>query len=461
VVVRALDPFFVLQTNYTGKVHFTSSDPGAVLPPDTNLVSGTGSFSVTFNTAGTQSLQVADAAVPSISKSNNVVVTAGGANATTTTLTATTPTTVVFGQSVQFNVNVSSSTPITQPGSFTFTIDGEVSQGGGIINSTIVSFSPIGGTQTVYANYLGDGVHLPSSSAPITVTATPAPSSMTLRSNSLSAAFGTPFTLQTSFSPSTFPRGTVTFFDGGNPIAILPAINSVGQGLQLSALPVGSHTFTSSYSGSPDMLPATSNAITQVITPPPAPNYAANAVPNLARIRAGQSAVFDISVVALNGFKGDVSFSCGALPPLASCTVVPTHVTVGGTLRLASAAVIIKTSGPNAKLLPPASPGDGQRLNAAVWGAGLFAVGLVLVSLGSNKTRRGAVRGLSALLLVVAIISCGGGGSTPPPPPTPTPVPATPAGTYAITVSSTGTATSGSAPSNPNQQVQLNLTVQP
>jgi hypothetical protein len=461
VVVRALDPSFVLQTNYTGKVHFTSSDPGVVLPPDTNLVSGTGSFSVTFNTAGTQSLQVADAAVPSISKSNSVLVTAGGANATTTTLTATTPTTVVFGQSVQFNVNVSSSTPITQPGSFTFTIDGGAAQGGGIINSTIVSFSPIGGTQTVYANYLGDGVHLPSSSAPITVTATPAPSSMTLRSNSLSAAFGTPFTLQTSFSPSTFPRGTVTFFDGGNPIAILPAINSVGQGLQLSALPVGSHTFTSSYSGSPDMLPATSNAITQVITPPPAPNYAANAVPNLARIRAGQSAVFDISVVALNGFKGDVSFSCGALPPLASCTVVPTHVTVGGTLSLASAAVIIKTSGPNAKLLPPASPGDGQRLNAAVWGAGLFAVGLVLVSLGSNKTRRGAVRGLSALLLVVAIISCGGGGSTPPPPPTPTPVPATPAGTYAITVSSTGTATSGSAPSNPNQQVQLNLTVQP
>lgn len=462
VVVRALDPSLVVQTNYNGKVHFTSSDPSAVLPPDTNLVSGTGSFSVTFNTAGTQSLQVADAAVPSIFKSNNVLVTAGGTNATTTTMTATTPTTVVFGQLVQFNVNVSSSTPITQPGSFSFTIEGGVSQAGGITNSTIVQFQPSGGTQTVYANYFGDGVHLPSSSAPITVTATPAPSSMSLRSNSLSAAFGTPFTLQTSFSPFTFPRGTVTYFDGGNPIAILPAVNSVGQGLQLSALPVGSHTITASYSGSPELQPTSSNAITQVITPPPAPNYAANAVPNVARIRAGQSAVFDISVVALNGFKGDVSFSCGALPPLSSCTVVPTHVTVGGTLSLASAAVIIKTSGPNAKLLPPASPRDGQRLNATAWSAGLFAVGIVLVGLGSKRTRQATVRSLSCVLLVIAIISCGGGGSTPPPPPPiPTPGPATAPGTYVITMSSTGTATSGGAPSNPNQQVQLNLTVQP
>jgi Big-like domain-containing protein len=462
-VVRALDPSFVLQTNYTGKVHFTSSDPGAVLPPDTNLVSGTGSFSVTFNTAGTQSLQVADAATPSIFKSNTAVVTAGGANATTTTLTPTTPTTVVFGQSVQFNVNVSSSTPITQPGSFTFSVDGGAVSGGGIINSTIEFFSPIGGTHTVYANYLGDGVHLPSSSAPITVTATPAPSTMSLRSSSLSAAFGTLITLSAFVTPAgAFPRGTVTFFDGASPIAILPAASSDAPGLALSALPVGTHSMTAAFSDSPDFQPATSNAITQVITPPPAPNYAANAVPNVQRIRAGQSAVFDISVVSLNGFKGDVSFSCGALPPLVTCTLVPAHVTVGGTLSVASAAVIIKTSGPNAKLLPPVSPQNGQRLNAAAWGAGLFAVGLVLVSLGSKKTRRGAVHGLSALLLVVAIISCGGGGgSTPPPPPAPTPAPATPAGTYAITVSSTGTATSGSAPSNPNQQVQLNLTVQP
>jgi hypothetical protein len=288
---------------------------------------------------------------------------------------------------------------------------------------------------------------------------------MTLNSSSLSAAFGTPIILSTFIPPAgAFPRGIVTFFDGANPIAILPAASSDAPGLRLSALPVGSHALSASFSGSPDFQPATSNSITQVITAPPAPNYAANAVPNLQRIRAGQSAVFDISVLSLNGFKGNVSFSCGALPPLTTCTLVPAHVTVGSTLSIASAAVVIKTSGPNAKLLPPASPRNERWLNAAAWGAGLFAVGLVLVSLGSKKTRRDALRGLSALLLVVAIISCGGGGGTaPPPPPTPTPTPgpATPPGTYAITVSSTGTASSGSAPSNPNQQVQVNLTVQP
>jgi hypothetical protein len=47
-------------TGYTGTIHFTSSDPKAVLPANATLAGGKGTFSATFATAGTQSLTATD-----------------------------------------------------------------------------------------------------------------------------------------------------------------------------------------------------------------------------------------------------------------------------------------------------------------------------------------------------------------------------------------------------------------
>jgi hypothetical protein len=60
VTVTAEDPFGNTDTNYTGTVHFTSSDTKAVLPADSMLTSGVGTFSVTLKTAGTQSITATD-----------------------------------------------------------------------------------------------------------------------------------------------------------------------------------------------------------------------------------------------------------------------------------------------------------------------------------------------------------------------------------------------------------------
>jgi Pectate lyase superfamily protein len=46
---------------YSGTVHFTSSDPAAVLPPDSTLTSGTKTFSATLPNAGFQSITATDA----------------------------------------------------------------------------------------------------------------------------------------------------------------------------------------------------------------------------------------------------------------------------------------------------------------------------------------------------------------------------------------------------------------
>jgi Big-like domain-containing protein len=466
VVVTAQDPTAVVQTSYNGKVHFTSTDAGAVLPPDTNLVNGTGTFTVTFNNAGNRSLQVLDALTPALSKTVLVTVVGPAANATTTTLTAD-ATSVPYGQSIQLTMNVTASSPITQPGSMSITMDGGAFVGGGIIDSTLALFGGNGGTHTLYANYFGNGVQAPSSSAPLTITVTPVASTTVLSSDLPSAPFGTVVRLHAQVlpSPTINPRGSMTFFDGANPIAIIPATNSTAPGFTFSTLPVGSHTLTASFSGSPDLLPSTSAPITQFITAPPPPDYGVFSNPQSATIHAGQAAGFSITTTSVNGFTGEVHFSCGALPALTTCTFLPAKATVKSALSTVVTTLIIKTSGPNAHLLAPDSLRPYHGLNAKAWGAVLFAVGVVLLGVGPRRRRRVMALSLFAVLLAALIISCGGGGSQPPPPPpptpTPTPTPATPAGTSTITISASGTATAGPNPANPNQQVQLTITVLP
>ena len=74
--LTAEDQFGNVATGYVGTVHFTSSDPGAILPADAALTAGTGIFSATFSTAGTFSLTAADAASPGIAATQlNVVIT--------------------------------------------------------------------------------------------------------------------------------------------------------------------------------------------------------------------------------------------------------------------------------------------------------------------------------------------------------------------------------------------------
>jgi hypothetical protein len=62
VTVTAVDAYGNVDSTYNGTVHFTSTDPQAVLPPDLTLVSGTGSTSATLRTAGQEGITATDAA---------------------------------------------------------------------------------------------------------------------------------------------------------------------------------------------------------------------------------------------------------------------------------------------------------------------------------------------------------------------------------------------------------------
>jgi hypothetical protein len=79
VTVAALDPFNNTDTGYGGTIHFTSSDAAAVLPGDTTLTAGTGTFPATLNTAGNQTITATDTVTSSITGTSGTITVAAGA----------------------------------------------------------------------------------------------------------------------------------------------------------------------------------------------------------------------------------------------------------------------------------------------------------------------------------------------------------------------------------------------
>ncbi|MBN9118445.1 MAG: VCBS repeat-containing protein [Planctomycetes bacterium] len=64
--VVARDAFGNVATSYNGTVRITSSDPAAVLPPDTTLVNGAATADVTLMTVGTQTITATDVTGPAL-----------------------------------------------------------------------------------------------------------------------------------------------------------------------------------------------------------------------------------------------------------------------------------------------------------------------------------------------------------------------------------------------------------
>jgi hypothetical protein len=75
LTVTAIDPYSNTATGYNGTVHFTSSDPKAVLPANSTLPNGAGSFTAIAETAGSQSFTATDAMTASLTGNSGSVAT--------------------------------------------------------------------------------------------------------------------------------------------------------------------------------------------------------------------------------------------------------------------------------------------------------------------------------------------------------------------------------------------------
>jgi len=73
VTVTALNASNSVVGGYTGTVHLTSTDPKAVLPANSRLTNGTGNFTVTLNTTGSQTISATDSVAASITGTSKLV----------------------------------------------------------------------------------------------------------------------------------------------------------------------------------------------------------------------------------------------------------------------------------------------------------------------------------------------------------------------------------------------------
>jgi hypothetical protein len=91
ITVTARDLYGNVATSYNGTVHLTTSDALATLSPDGPLTNGTGTFTITPMTLGTQTISAADVSNSALSGSESVLVTPGqGVRYTLTPLASTT-----------------------------------------------------------------------------------------------------------------------------------------------------------------------------------------------------------------------------------------------------------------------------------------------------------------------------------------------------------------------------------
>ena len=131
-----------------------------------------------------------------------------------------------------------------------------------------------------------------------------------------------------SFSVSGLPTGATAIFT--------PASSNSGSSLTIAVASTTSiGTYTLSIKGTSGTTSVTAN-LSLVVTGP-APFTLSSSTSSLSAVQ-GQSATDAISVTALNGFTGSVSFSVSGLPAGATATFSPTTSTSGTTLSIAIAA---------------------------------------------------------------------------------------------------------------------------
>lgn len=178
----------------------------------------------------------------------------------------------VVGQDVTFTVTVAAVAPGTgTPTGIVSFLDGATPIGSGTLNAqgqaTLTTASLTVGSHNITAIYGGDTNFTGSQGSTSQTVNTIATSTNVASSVNPSTVQQTvTFTATVSFSTTALiPTGTVTFFDGANQIGS-SSINSQGVAtFSTSALNVGNHAITATYSGDANFATSNSQALTQVV----------------------------------------------------------------------------------------------------------------------------------------------------------------------------------------------------
>ena len=180
------------------------------------------------------------------------------------------------------------------------------------------------------------------------------------------------------------------------------------------------------------------------------PDFAVNAVPNSATIKAGQSAAFALTINPQGGFNQALTFACTGAPKGASCVFSPASVTPNGASVATTLKVTTTAHSGHATLIVPNF--DWFRLPG-----GALAAAMIFF-FGRRRKNRGS-RSVWPMLMFLLVatwlcVACSGGAGTGSAS-SPVSVDGTPTGTSQITV----TTSSGSGSTSLQHTATLSLTV--
>ena len=123
-------------------------------------------------------------------------------------------------------------------------------EGAGTSGTSLGSTPPINlGVYTVVAHFPGSTDFAAVDSAPMSFTINRGAAQVALNTSVGSAVFGQAITIVATVTAAVTPSGTVTFSDGGTPLATVPLDGSGRATLTTADLAIGSHSITATYSG--------------------------------------------------------------------------------------------------------------------------------------------------------------------------------------------------------------------
>jgi hypothetical protein len=235
--VTAADQFNNTAIGYVGTVHFTSSDGAALLPANSTLTNGVGTFSATLNTAGSQTITGTDTVTSSITgTSNTIAVSASPA----THFSVSAPASATAGTAFSFTVTAltaTNSVATSYAGIVHFTgSDGQavlpanstLTNGVGTFSATLKTAGnqTITATDTVTSSITGTGNVTQVSPAAATHFIVSAPASA-----SIGVAFSFTVTAADQFNNTAIAYAGTVHFTSSDGAAVLPANSTLTNGV--------------------------------------------------------------------------------------------------------------------------------------------------------------------------------------------------------------------------------------
>lgn len=363
--------------NATGTVNFTIDGQGISGNPFSLNANGQAATPSTITaTPGAHSIAASYSGDTSFNASNSTANSLAVTKAATATVVVATSNTGNGGSSVTLIATISSGSTASSPtGTVSFfsgtTLVGSpvtvsAARGAGNTANATASLSTTqlpAGTDSITAQYSGDGNYSGSTSAATTVnvigqTSTSVRSSNGTIQQGSSATFTATVTPSQSGGPAV--TGTVQFSENGTSFGSV-ALSAGGQAqITATSLPPGTLNITASYSGNANYS-ASSGSTTETVTAGPSFTISVNPA-SISAAAPGASASTSLTFTGMNGFSASISLpatACTGLPAQTSCVFSPSSVTLSPSVTTATATLtIVTTAASAAPAMNRPSPSD-------------------------------------------------------------------------------------------------------